>query len=89
MEQQAPSPSKINQDETAQKPKRTIFSILDFFLWGGGGGGGWGGKNFQSLLPKIAAWLNSICNLVAGVWILHCIGFIFFAKTAERIFRLR
>ena len=88
MEQQAPSPSKINQDETetAQKPKRTIFSILDFFFVGRGWGGG--RINFQSLLPKIAAWLNSICNLVAGVWILHCIGFIFFAKTAERIFRL-
>ena len=40
MEQQAPPRSKINQDETAQKPKRTILSIIDFFFLGGGGGGG-------------------------------------------------
>ena len=47
--------------------------------------------NFQSLLSKIAAWLNSICNSGRGMdFALHCgiSCFIFFAETAKRVFRL-
>ena len=75
-------PARSIKTKPRKSPNRQFFPSLIFFCGGGRR------INFQSLLPNIAAWLNSICNLVAGVWILHCIGFICFAKTAERIFRL-
>ena len=90
MEQQAPSPSKINQGRIRAKgrksPNGQFFPSLIFF-WGGLGGR----IDFQSLLPEIAAWLNSICTSGRGMdFALHCgvSCLIFFAETAKRVFRL-